>query len=109
MRPFVELPRVVSRVGVVPGVWLVGGAVPYVLGRAVEQPKDYDFIVEPDAYSAVLVHLRDAALSVNSCGGLKASVGGVVLDLWVSTLARFVTHGTGSVALSMLHGRLVQW
>lgn len=104
MRPLSDLPRVVQRVGVVPGVWLVGGGAAYAIGVDVP-PKDWDFIVEPDAYS-----LRDATFAVNSCGGLKATApGGVVLDLWVSSLARFVAHGTGSVAVNLLHGRTIKW
>ena len=58
MRPLSDLPRVVQRIGVVPGVWLVGGAAAYAMGADVPT-KDWDFIVEPLAHSAALAHLRE--------------------------------------------------
>jgi hypothetical protein len=109
MRPLSDLPRVVQRIGVVPGVWLVGGAAVYAIGADVPT-KDWDFIVEPLAHSAALAHLRGATFTVNSCGGLKAiAPDGTVLDLWISSLAHFITHGTGNVAVSLLHGKVVRW
>jgi len=93
----------------VPGVWLVGGAAAYVLGEG-GQPKDWDFIVEAEAHGALMAHLRAATLPLNSCGGLKvAAPGGVTLDIWISSLARFVTNGTGAVAVNLLHGKVVRW
>jgi hypothetical protein len=109
VRPLSDLPRVVQRVGVVPGVWLVGGAAAYVLGEG-GPPKDWDFIVEAEAHGPLMAHLRAATLTLNSCGGLKvAAPGGVTLDIWISSLARFVTNGTGAVAVNLLHGKVVRW
>jgi len=108
MRPLSDLPRVVQRIGVVPGVWLVGGAAAYVAGERAT-PKDWDFIVEADAVQAALAHLRGAVLTVNSCGGLKAALDGLSIDLWPSTLAHFITHGTGDTAISLLHRKVVRW
>ena len=110
MRPLSDLPRVVQRIGVLPGAWLVGGAAAYAMGVDTK-PKDWDFFVESEAHAAAMTHLRGAsAIAVNSCGGLKATMpDGTVVDLWISTLAHFVTHGTGSVAVNLLHGRVVRW
>jgi len=107
-RPLADLPRAIQRVGVLPGVWLVGGGALWVLGDD-KPPKDWDFFVEPDAHAAVLSNLRGAALATNSFGGLKITVDGLVIDLWVSSLARFVTHGTGNVAISLLYSKVVRW
>ena len=109
MRPLSDLPRVVQRIGVVPGVWLVGSGAAYALGVDVP-PKDWDFLVDPEAHCGVLTHLRGATFTVNSCGGMKATApDGTVVDVWISSLAHFITHGTGNVAVNLLHNRVVRW
>ncbi len=73
--------------------FIIGGAVPYLIGETDVKPKDIDIIVHPDKFRTVMMIMASKPredFDVNSFGGFKIKDEGFTLDIWPDTIERFI-------------------
>lgn len=106
-----NLPKHVRSIAQLKGAWIIGGAAEWLVSRNADLPKDYDFIVAPEALQEVLriLSVYSYSITVNSFGGVKATKGGTVIDIWPCRLDEFIVNGTGKMAVGALNGLVVRW
>lgn len=106
-----NLPKNVKTIAQLKGVWIIGSTAEWLTSRSAELPKDYDFIIAPETLQEVLriLSVYSYSIIINSFGGIKATKGGTVIDVWPCRLDEFVVDGTGKIAVGALNGLVVRW
>lgn len=90
--------------------WLVGSAGAYLAGDTDVQPKDFDVIINPDAWCDVMrsVQTQMECPDFNTFGGLKVRVDGHNIDIWPARLEDMVTTGVDFTAFRLLPRAIVR-
>jgi hypothetical protein len=83
-----ELPKPILDILIIGDGWLVGSSVGSTLRK--EPVNDYDIIISQEHYRNVFRYVQRDHPEFNNNGGIKVTINGLSIDIWIDTLDNFL-------------------